>query len=172
MERRRREGEDAPTQIFILSFLLTLLFILSLYQRRDLSVNSPSLNPRAIYNIPISWCAPGTQTWVTITVFNAYGHNSDGDLRVLEMLTATLTLIQRQLANGDRVIPRGTFSFSQFGASWYSANANNHQQTWGVLAGAVMALASFMDAYGSFGYAHFQIFDGGNQVGSGSVGPG
>lgn len=172
MERRRREGEDDPTTTFVLLFLLTLLFLLSLFHGRDLSENSPSLNPRAKLTIPISWCSPGTQTWVTINVFNTYALNSNGDMRVLEMLTDTLAFIQIQRARGDGVIPRGTFGFSRYGASWYSANANNHQVTWGVLAGAVMALSSFMDAYGGFGYAHFEIFDGGNQVGSGSVGPG
>lgn len=172
MERRGREGEDTPVPIFILLSLLTLFFFLSLFNRRDLSGVLPSLHPRAPYVIPISWCSPGTKTWVTVTVFNAYARGSNGDLRVLEMLLDGLSVVYENMGNGEGLVPSGVFRFASHGASWYSANANNHQQTWGVLAGAIMALSSFMESYGSFGYAHFEIFDGGNQVGSGSVGPG
>ena len=90
---------------------------------------------------------------------------------MLEMLTEALAQVSTELAQNNGVIPTGVFSFVAFNAQLFTANANNHQQTWGVLAGAIMALASFMDSYGEFGYANFQIFDGGNQVGEGSVGP-
>ena len=108
---------------------------------------------------------------MTIIVFNGYTQGSDGDMRVLSLLTDTFAYITDQLSYGDKVIPTGVFNFAGYGANWYSANANNHQQTWGVLASAITALVDLMHAYGEFGYAQFQIFDGGNQVGQGSLGP-
>lgn len=171
-ERPKREGGDAPLYQVIKPFVLTLLFFRSLFERRSPLDATASIHPRTLYAIPLSWCSPGTKTWVAITVFNAYARGSDGDLKVLELLTDTLGMVHNRLAQGDGVIPTGALTFARYGVSWYSANANNHQQTWGVLAGAIMALTSFMDAYGEFGYAHFEIFDGVNQVGSGSVGPG
>ena len=143
----------------------------SVFQPRNFADSVASRDPHTEYAIPLTWCCPGTATAVTITVFNAYDYNSDGDVRVLDMLIDTLELVQHVLSR-DVVIPTGVFTFTTHGVNWYSANANNHQQKYGVLAGAIIALSEFMNAYGAYGYAHFEIFDGGNQVGTGSLGPG
>lgn len=150
---------------------LTLLPIFSLFERRNSLGSVASLHPRAGITIPISWCALGTTTWVTVNVFNAYAPGSDGDNRVLEFLTEALESVVFATFNNRQLVRGGVYQFASHGVRWYSANSNNHQQTWGVVAGAIMAVSDFMDAYDEFGYAHFQIFDGGNEVGSGSVGP-
>lgn len=49
------------------------------------------------------------------------------------------------------------------------ANANNHQTTWGVLGAAYSALKDFVVEQGSFSELTFMIFDGPNQVASGSI---
>ena len=50
-------------------------------------------------------------------------------------------------------------------------NANNHQQTWGVLGAALDAVGLFMRQNGGgAGTAIFSIFDGTNMVGTGSIG--
>ena len=53
-----------------------------------------------------------------------------------------------------------------------TVNANNHQQTWGVLGAAIAALASYMQegVEAGPGSAYFVIFDGENEVGVGMVG--
>ena len=49
-------------------------------------------------------------------------------------------------------------------------NANNHQCTWGVLYGTVWALTDFMRVKDMWGEVEFDVFDGGNQVASGTIG--
>ena len=72
--------------------------------------------------------------------------------------------VRQQLIRGDGVIPGGIFSFSFDGLAWKSVNANNHQQTWGVLGAAINALEDFMVKKKTFGTVAFEIWDGGNQV--------
>ena len=60
------------------------------------------------------------------------------------------------------------------GLEIWTQNTNNHQQTWGVLGSALAAVRDFMvctplQAEGP-GAVHFQIFDGWNEVGQGTVG--
>ena len=50
------------------------------------------------------------------------------------------------------------------------ANANNHQTTWGVLGAACSALADFISQRGAFSSLTFQIYDGANQVATGTAG--
>lgn len=50
------------------------------------------------------------------------------------------------------------------------ANANNHQTTWGVLGAALSALKDFVAESGGFTSATFEIFDGVNQVATGTLG--
>ena len=172
MGRRKREGDETSFSQGHKIHCADACVLFSVFQPRSSSDSAASLNPRTQYTIPLTWCCPGTATAVTITVFNAYAYLSDGDMRVLDLLTDSLAHVQHILSYGDGVVPRGAFTFTDYGVSFYLANANNHQQTYGVVAGAIIALSEFMNAYGAYGYAHFQIFDGGNQVGTGTLGPG
>ena len=49
-------------------------------------------------------------------------------------------------------------------------NANNHQTTWGVLGAACWALKDFVSARGAFQTIVFSIYDGVNQVATGTIG--
>lgn len=70
----------------------------------------------------------------------------------------------------DRVIPVAGNNFGidgpRMGLTW--ANANNHQLTYGVLQNALVALRSWMIFFNGCGLIEYDIFDGGNQVGTGS----
>lgn len=92
---------------------------------------------------------------------------------VLDTLAEAYEIIQQHLeTNGDGVMPAGTFDRfpSDEGLSITIANANNHQVTWGVLMTAFEALGDWMEQYG-YGSVIFQIYDGPNQVGRGSILP-
>lgn len=87
------------------------------------------------------------------------------------MLSDAVDQIEAHIAkNGDGLIPHGAFDYQARGFSWYAANMNNHQLTWGVMRAAIDALIGFMLNYASYGKAQFSIFDGENHVGSGTLG--
>lgn len=76
-------------------------------------------------------------------------------------------MVQR---GGDGLIPRGFWTLEEYGLQLGFENAVNHQQTWGVVGAALMAL---LDYYvyrvqiGSVRAIQFQVWDGRNQVGTG-----
>lgn len=87
------------------------------------------------------------------------------------MLSDAVDQIDAHIAkNGDGLIPHGAFDFQARGFSWYAVNMNNHQMTFGVVGAAIDALITFMLNYSSYGKAQFSIFDGENQVGTGTLG--
>lgn len=49
------------------------------------------------------------------------------------------------------------------------ANVNNHQVTLGVFLNSMRLLKEFLDAKGGFQSVSFDIYDGENQVGTGSI---
>ena len=86
------------------------------------------------------------------------------------MLRDAIVAVNDHIQNhGDGLIEDGTFHFKEYGAGWLSFNADNHQQTWGVVGAAIEALAQYMITHAIYGWATFRIFDGQNQVGHGSL---
>lgn len=76
-------------------------------------------------------------------------------------------MIQR---GGDGLIPRGFWTLEEYGLELAFANAGNHQQTWGVVGAALMALVDYFlyrVQMGSVRAIRFQVWDGRNLVGSG-----
>lgn len=76
--------------------------------------------------------------------------------------------------HGDGLLEHGVFMFDLLAAEnidchFYAANANNHQLTWGVVSAAIQAISNYMIVENNAGIATFQIFDGGTEVGFGSV---
>lgn len=72
---------------------------------------------------------------------------------------------------GDAVIPGGMVKWVGDDDLLLSVkNAANHQITWGVLGSALVALSDYMSTFG-YGAAAFTVFDGGSQVGEGTIGP-
>lgn len=114
----------------------------------------------------IRWCAPGSATYVLFTITQSVDPGS----AVLNLInTAFTTLMQHLQQAGDGVIPQAYFNME--GANnmeLYVANANNHEQTYGVLAAAMWALRNYINRFGS-GEVIFKIYDGANQVAQGSI---
>ena len=79
-------------------------------------------------------------------------------------------IIQTIANNHDGII--GTQGFRWLGAqatTLVAQDANNHQLTWGVLGAALSAVKDFMNSNGEWGTVTFDIFDGDNQTGQGSI---
>lgn len=114
----------------------------------------------------IRWCAPQSATYVLFTLNSAIGPGS----AVLGLVDAAFnSLMQHIQQAGDGLIPQGLFTME--GANdleLYVANANNHQQTYGVLAAAMWALGDYMGRVGPGGVT-FSVYDGANQVAQGSI---
>lgn len=71
---------------------------------------------------------------------------------------------------GDGLLAGGHFVWIDGPLSLEVFNANNHQTTWGVLGQALVALNDYMSVNHYVGAAQFSIFDGGTEVGIGTVG--
>ena len=86
---------------------------------------------------------------------------------------AALDVRQRVAQNGDGLIPNGIYMFDWRTGPWdcqfYCANSNNHQQTWAVIDGAIAAVWDYMLSNNNIGTATFTIYDGGNEVGQGTL---
>lgn len=126
----------------------------------------PSLLERAQGDV---WCAPNTKTWVSIE----FGKKMASTI-VTELLIDSFNMISDTTqANGDGPIVKGQFLFTRYGLAFAANNANNHQLTREVLKGAITAVWQYMRNrqyhLGGQGLVKFQIFDGVNQVGTGSI---
>lgn len=71
---------------------------------------------------------------------------------------------------GDGLLAGGRFTWVDGPVSIEVINANNHQTTWRVLGEALVALHDYMTVKNLVGAAEFTIFNGGTEVGSGTVG--
>lgn len=73
---------------------------------------------------------------------------------------------------GDHLVPEGFISIADFGLELRMVNANNHQQTWGVMNAGIAALMQFMQRSGRGpGAVAWQVYDGQNMVGVGFLQP-
>lgn len=125
------------------------------------------VHPRASTGY-IRWCASNTATYIVLKVVTALAERV-----VLDTLAEVFEIVQQQLeTHGDGVIPARAFDRfpSDEGMLVSIMNANNHQVTWGVLQAAIEALGDYMEQHG-YASVTFQIYDGPNQVGEGSILP-
>lgn len=116
----------------------------------------------------IRWCASNSATYVVFKIVNALAQSV-----VLDTMAEVYEVIQQHLQTyGDGVMAATSFDRfpSDEGLEVSIWNANNHQVTWGVLESALEALGDWMEQYG-YGSVIFQIYDGSNQVGRGSILP-
>lgn len=89
---------------------------------------------------------------------------------MLSMLRDAIIVVQDHIRqHGDGLIVGGVFRFADYGFIWTSFNADNHQQTWGVVGAALEAFTQYMREYDTYGVASFRIYDGGNRVGQGTL---
>ena len=70
---------------------------------------------------------------------------------------------------GDRLMRATEMAYGSSQVFLQVANANNHQLTWGVFLEALTLIKQFLDVNGGFQSATFDILDGENQVGTGSI---
>lgn len=138
---------------------------------RHSTLNSRTVSTRDVAprksTTTVLWCAPDSQTYVVLRITQALPA-----LVMQSMLTLShkyaldyLTLL------GDGLIPHGMVNWVGDDDLLLTVkNAANHQVTWGVLCSALVALSDYMSGFG-YGAATFGIFDGGTQVGQGTIGP-
>lgn len=113
----------------------------------------------------VLWRAEGSPTYIILDPGTAIvGHV------VADLLSDALDSLTRWVQNhGDGNIHGGMFIWKSVrGVTLTTMNTNNHQQTYGVLAAAISALANYMTE-NTFGQVTFSIFDGNNKVGTGSI---
>lgn len=124
-----------------------------------------TLLPRATFN-NVKWCVPNSQTFITLRL------TANLSPLVLEPLFATVrqSVYAQIQENGDSVLPGGGYAVQRSNLVFELTNANNHQCTWGVLFRAVWALTNFMRVKDMWGEVEFDVFDGGNEVASGTIG--
>ena len=117
----------------------------------------------------VFWCAPGSRTYITLTVVHSLDRNDVWPL----LVDAFNRVVARIQASGDGLVPSnngaGLWQLARNGIVLSIANANNHQTTWGVLGAAILAIGDFMNQNHIFGAVTFNIFDGTTQVGQGSI---
>ena len=123
-----------------------------------------ALGPRFQPNVV--WCAENSDVFLMVRVIGATVGPAVSDL----LDQAYLDTIANMYAMGAHaLISHGSFTRTgPHNLVFTAVNSNNHQMTWGVLAMAIEALASYMQSTG-FGRVIFTIYDGVNEVGSGSI---
>lgn len=123
------------------------------------------------------WCALGTRTYIVVRFVNSLPNKQAAVYALLESAYQSIHDVIDTL--GDGVIRQGYFqqlgTSAAQGLELYTQNFNNHQQTWGVLGAVVHALQLYMETAvwnrGEVGSVQFSIWDGGNEVGIGTLGP-
>lgn len=121
------------------------------------------LTPRSSAN-NIYWCLQGTQTYITLTMTAILSQN-----QILPILRFSLSSANRGTTGFDGLLPGGLFRIESNNMILTIRNANNHQMTWHLLSSALLVVVDYMSEKNKFGTVVFDIFDGGNQVGHGSI---
>lgn len=158
-------GTQYPSQLSNIHVSLLILDFSMLYQR--------SLTPRRFYGRdptdPVIWWAPGTRTYVAIRVIRRMAPAA-----VMVLLHKALVDIQTHIARaGDGLLLNGIYIYdwqtSGADCEVYTINSNNHQQTWGVVRAALLAVSDYMLSNNVMGPATFTIYDAGTEVGQGTI---
>ena len=125
-----------------------------------------SLLDRRTYPPSIIWCSQVSRTFVDIAVSNTIAQDI-----VLSLLhSAADSILSHISIYGDSLIPNGAFQWlGENGISVTTINTNNHQQTWGVLCAAIIAMEDFVHTLGDGVECVFTICDGVNEVGKGTI---
>lgn len=120
------------------------------------------------------WCGFGSKTYISVDyIRDIHDQSWNG---VDDFLDAVGAAIKDQIRKkGDTTIRDGMSTYQTPGLMMISQNANNHQQTWGVLGAGISALSEYMRVQKGQGYSPssvaFLIYDGPNQVGNATFGP-
>ncbi|KAA6407048.1 MAG: hypothetical protein FRX48_09114 [Lasallia pustulata] len=104
---------------------------------------SPPTTPPLTRTPTITWCAPGSSTYLHIT----YAYAIKTPYIETLLLDASAFISLHISAAGDGPLPGGVYELRNYGLKLRFTNANNHQQTWGVTGAAVVALREYMQMY-------------------------
>ena len=86
------------------------------------------------------------------------------------LVTAYSSVLHQINTHGDGLLPGGHYTVQEDGLELTFVDANNHQQTWGVVGSALMAIGEYFAQYlGAFGAITFAVFDGPHHVGTGAL---
>ncbi|KAA6412510.1 MAG: hypothetical protein FRX48_03501 [Lasallia pustulata] len=123
--------------------------------------------PRALPS-PLVVAVPDTKTYLLILLQTRMPVGA-----ILQFLNDAYNVLTSHIrAAGDGVIAAGRWDLEVNGIGLSTVNTNNHQQTYGVLGAAVEGLSRFFYENQERGAGvYFYIFDGGVEVGQGSLGP-
>lgn len=115
------------------------------------------------------WCAPNSRTYVVITLVQNVAQTG-----IMCLLKNAAEDLQARIGqHGDGLVPGGVYIFDwrtgKYDCQLYCANSNNHQQTWSIVNSAIGAVWGYMLENNNIGTAMFTIYDGGNEVGRGTV---
>ena len=139
--------------------------VFSMFDRRARPIHHFSRS--TIHNV--IWCVPGSRTYVTLIIAQTLDRDRIWPL----LVDAFMRVHARIQEQGDGLLPSnngaGLWQLTRDGIVLSVANANNHQTTWGVFGAAIAALADYMEQNRVFGTVTFNIFDGSNQVGEGTI---
>ena len=116
----------------------------------------------------MAWYAPNSAVHVTLTLFTPA---VDPTIPLL-LMEAYNTILERMMQHGESaLIPQGVFSWQGNNHLFFRAwNTDvNHEMNWKILLYGLGALWDYL-AIGGFGTLRFTIYDGGNEVGRGTVG--
>lgn len=110
-----------------------------------------------------------TKTYILITGVASAFDTSPGVGKLLK--NAVESLNRRVDRKGDGELKNGAFEWlGEPKLRLHANDANDHHLTYGVLSAALQAVNNWMSSPGNFHQlAHFQIFDGDNQVGHASL---
>lgn len=139
----------------------SLLDLRSFHTASDVSVSDTAISRRTA----MVWCVQNSKTYIVIEL---------GRLVAGESVPSTISIAYNVIkshvsASGDGPVHNGRYSMVGFGGVAVNAwNANNHQLSWGVLSAALTAVLDYMRIFGN-GATTFNIFDGSNMVGQGTV---
>lgn len=123
--------------------------------------------PRSNSNM-VSWHAPNTPIHVTLTMLTPVV----GPTIPLLLMDAYGAILDRAMQHGENaLIPQGTFSWEGPNRNFFRAwNTNvNHAMNWRVLQFALGVVWNYLLLSG-YGTLRFTIYDGGNEVGQGTIG--
>lgn len=146
----------------------------SLLQHRLPRSERSELHPRGRDTTPVVWCGFGSKTYISVDYMSDIHDQSWNG--VDDFLDAVGAAIRDQIrTTGDTTVPGGMITYQSPGLVMISQNANNHQQTWGVLGAGISALSEYMHAQKGHGYSPssvaFLLYDGPNQVANATFKP-
>ena len=125
----------------------------------------PNPAPRSSEPI-IRWCAPRTNVYIALTITHQVAAEA-----LRNVLSESYGVVDEILKHmGDGPVSTTGFNWGTGSAMLKIWDTNNQRTTWGVLAGALVALQDFMIVRGNWVGVSFTVYHGPVEVGKGVIG--